>query len=251
MDPGRKPGPRHLPHPRARHRQRRPAPGGRTFVLRHRRRGRQPATLAQPPLVTVLEGGSLSLTNSAADPDTPPSALRFSLDPGAPPAMRLDPVTGILTWTTTEDDGPGNYPVTVRVTEQDAGALSTSRTFSVRVVESNVAPTLDPLPDLDVWEGVRVAVVAAGRDSDRPAQVLSYSLDPGTPAGAGIDGVTGEFTWNIPPDLGASTNVITVRVTDSGPGNLSATQSFRILTRPVLNVVFNEIMYRPAAAGAR
>ena len=72
----------------------------------------------------MVEGGTLVVTNRASDPDNPPVALRYSLPAGAPEGVRLDANTGVLTWTTTEDDGPGSHLIVIRVTQSGAAALS-------------------------------------------------------------------------------------------------------------------------------
>src|SRR4029079_14186356 len=70
-------------------------------------------------------------------------------------------------------------------------------------------------------------------DADFPAQSLTYILDAGAPAGAAIDPVTGVFSWTPTGSQGPSTNVITIRVTDNGPGNLSASQNITVVVNKV------------------
>ena len=60
---------------------------------------------------------TISFTASAMDMDLPPDTLTFSLDPGEPTGASIDPFSGEFTWTPGEDQGPGVYPVTVRVTD--------------------------------------------------------------------------------------------------------------------------------------
>ena len=57
---------------------------------------------------------------------------------------------------------------------------------------------------------------------------LTYSLDPGAPAGASIDPVTGAFSWTPTPGQGPASYNITVRATDNGAPNLSNTQTFAV-----------------------
>src|SRR5204862_900819 len=64
---------------------------------------------------TVDEGSAVTITNSATDPDIPANSFIYSLDPGAPTGASLDPTTGVFTWTPSEAQGPGTYPITVRV----------------------------------------------------------------------------------------------------------------------------------------
>jgi CotH kinase protein/Lamin Tail Domain/PA14 domain/Putative Ig domain len=209
-----------------------------------------PPVIVQLPPVSVVEGGTLVVTNRATDPDNPPVALRYSLPAGAPQGVRLDASTGVLTWNTTEDDGPGSHLIVIRVTQSGAAALSDQFTLGVTVEEDNQAPSLAPIDDRTVEEGATVRFTAAGADSDRPAQVLSYSLGPDAPAGAEVEAVSGVFSWTSDPEAGASTNQVTLVVTDNGPGNRSASQTFRVITRPRFRVVIQEVMTHPAAVGA-
>lgn len=207
-----------------------------------------PAMTPLPP-VAVLEGRTLVVTNRAADPDTPPATLRFSLPAGAPEGVRLDPVTGVLTWNTTEQDGPGSHLIVVRVT-QSGTPLTDQYTLGVTVEEDNQAPSLAPLDDVTVVEGETVTVTAVGADADRPAQTLTYSLGLNGPPGAEVDAATGVFTWKTDADAGASTNGVTLQVSDDGPGRRSASRAFRVTTLPRFQVVIQEVMTHPTVAGA-
>jgi len=57
---------------------------------------------------------------------------------------------------------------------------------------------------------------------------LTYSLEPGAPAGAAIDASTGVFTWTPVAGQGPATYNITVRVTDGGTPAASATTTFAV-----------------------
>src|SRR5205823_2738598 len=72
--------------------------------------------LTVPPDQSIPESSTLVVTNTATDPDVPANTLTFSLV-SAPPGINLDSSTGILTWTPTEAQGPGSYPITIRVTD--------------------------------------------------------------------------------------------------------------------------------------
>lgn len=202
-----------------------------------------------PPVITQLspqfvdEGAAFSLTVQAADPEG--AAVRFSLAPGAPAGLAINPDTGLLTWSPTEAQGPGNYPVVVRVQEQTADALVAQMTFTITVNEVNQPPVLAALPDRTVTEGDTVSFIATATDADRPAQTLAYSLVEPFPAGAALDPNTGAFGWTTGDDAGATTNVLTVRVTDNGPGNLTDSKTFTVITRPRFKVALSEIMCRP------
>ncbi|MDB6025961.1 MAG: putative esterase [Verrucomicrobiales bacterium] len=85
---------------------------------------------------------------------------------------------------------------------------------------------------LAVNTGSTVSLQCTASDSDAPAQALTFSLDAGAPTNAIID-ATGLFSWTPTGAQGPSTNVITIRVTDNGPGNLSASQNISVVVTKV------------------
>jgi hypothetical protein len=209
-----------------------------------------------PPVLAVVEpqsvdeGQPLRFSVSAVDPDSPPQSITYSLEGGAlPSGLNIDPVTGLVTWTPTEGQGPATYFLVVRATENDSQHLSAMQSIGITVREVNRPPVLKGLSDLRVEEGTVISFAATGTDADLPAQTLTYSLLPGAPAGAVIDQNTGVFLWATPEDDGPATNSISIRVTDDGPGNFTDTKSFSVVTTPKFRAVINEIMYHPAAAG--
>ncbi|MFM1942668.1 MAG: hypothetical protein RI897_1650 [Verrucomicrobiota bacterium] len=198
---------------------------------------------------TVEELSEFRLQVAATDPDNPPSAILYSLD-AAPAGAVIDASSGWLTWTPTEAQGPTNAIFIVRATEVAVPNPSSSRTFSVAVTEKNQAPTLQALSNQTVVAGETLSFTAVGSDADLPRQVLTYSLDAGAPAGAFIDPVTGVFAWTPDYDAPASTNQITVRVTDDGPGLLSAARTLQVVVEGRFLTVINEVMHTPSVAGA-
>jgi large repetitive protein len=104
--------------------------------------GNHPPTLAAIPNQAVSELVPFAYTNSASDPEIDNQHLAFTLDPGAPAGLAIDPVTGVMSWTPTEAQGPGLYPVTVRVTDDGVPPLSDAKSFNMQVNEINVAPVL-------------------------------------------------------------------------------------------------------------
>ena len=165
---------------------------------------------------TVDEMSTLAFTITASDVDDPASALTFSLAPGAPQGASIDPATGFFTWTPAEFQGPGVYTITVRVSDDGTPPLQDFQTFYVTVNEANLAPDLAPIGDQFVDEGTALRFTALATDSDIPTNTLAFSLDIGAPQGAGIDPVTGEFTWTPGEIHGPAIYTVTVRVTDDG-----------------------------------
>ncbi len=187
---------------------------------------------------TVAENSLLSFRIVATDADLPANKLTYSFEPGAPTGASINPTTGQFTWTPVEEQGPGVYPITVRVTDNGVPSLSATRTFIVTVNEVNTAPVLAPIVDVTVPQGSWVRFTNSVTDLDLPANLLFFSLEPGAPAGASLDPTTGVFDWPLADDVLASTNFIRVIVSDNGVPSLSATQSFTVVVTLVpTNVV--------------
>ena len=177
---------------------------------------------------TINEGMELSFTASATDPDLPDDVLTFSLAEGAPDGAAIDQASGVFTWTPMEAQGPGAYPITVRVT--DSADLSDTESFTIQVNEVNLAPSLEAISDRTVDEETLVSFTAAATEPDLPANTLVFSLDEGAPDGAAIDPASGVFTWTPTEAQGSGTYSITARVTD---GELEAAQTFSITVNEV------------------
>ena len=204
-----------------------------------------------PPIQTQMadELAPFTFAVQAADPDSPPSALLYSLET-APAGASIDAHTGVISWTPSESQGPGNAVFVVRATETVPPNLSASRGFSVIVAEVNQAPILGALADLTVRQGEVAVLAVSAADADLPPQALTYSLEPGAPAGALIDPAGGEFVWATHPDQGIGVYPVTVRVADNGPGGLGDSAAFSVTVEMGFHAVINEIMYHPDQTGA-
>lgn len=183
----------------------------------------------------------LSFTVNASDPDVGQSLL-FSLDAGAPIGAAIGLTTGIFTWTPSEDQGPGVYQVTVRVTDNGQPVFNNSQTFSITVNEVNLAPVIDDISDITAPIGGYLSFDVTTNDTDTPDNLLSYSLAAGSPSGANIDPQTGEFTWNISPLQAIGEYEITVVVTDNGSPQRSDSETFTVsVTSSVISTYDPEI----------
>jgi hypothetical protein len=122
----------------------------------------------------------------------------------------------------------GSY---VAVVSNPGGAV----TSLVAAVTVNNPPVLDLVSGLTAHAGAIVQVANAAADPD-PGQVLTFSFDPGAPAGAFINAADGLVTWPTTDADANTTNAVTVRVTDNGDPPLNDAQGFTItvLGRPVI-----------------
>jgi hypothetical protein len=106
-------------------------------------------------------------------------------------------------------------------------------------VLSNTAPVLAPIANQYVYLGQTLSLPAQASDADVPQQVLTFSLDPGAPANASVNALSGLLTWTPTASQVSGIFPITVRVTDNGIPPMSATQTFSttVLNPPALGMV--------------
>jgi len=187
-----------------------------------------PPTLALIGDKTVNEGSLLTFTCVAGDTNVPAQTLTFSLDPVAPSGASLNANNGVFTWTPTEAQGPGLYPVTIRVTDSGTPSLSATQTITITVNEVNNPPSLAPLISRTINEGTILLVTNSATDPDTTPQTLAFNLEPGAPAGMTIDAVSGLLQWTPTEAQGPGTYAIGVRVTDDGDPPQSATQTLTV-----------------------
>ena len=178
------------------------------------------------------EGMLLTFTALGSDGDIPAQTLSYALDEGAPVGAGINPSTGVFSWVPTEAQGPGEYSVTIIVSDNGAPEMNASETITVTVREVNAAPTLGDITDQSVNEGSALSFSVSGADGDLPAQALSYTL-VGAPAGASINSGSGAFTWTPSEAQGPSVHTISVVVTDNGVPARSATKEFTITVNEV------------------
>src|SRR5262249_33883872 len=107
----------------------------------------------------VDEGTTLSFTATATDPALPANALTFSLV-GPPAGACIDASTSLVPWTPTEAQGPGTFPVTVRVTDNGTPSLFDEETITITVNEVNEAPVLAAIGNQSVDEGSALSFTA-------------------------------------------------------------------------------------------
>ncbi|MDB6028939.1 MAG: hypothetical protein JWM68_5162 [Verrucomicrobiales bacterium] len=176
---------------------------------------------------TVKEGVALAFTATATDVDAGQTKT-FSLDAGAPSGSSINGSSGAFTWTPTEAQGAGSYPITVRVTDNGSPASNDFETVTVTVSEVNTAPVLATIAPQSVTEGSLLTVNASATDADLPANTLTYSLEPGAPAGMTINSGSGVISWTPGESDGPDDTQVTVRATDNGSPVLSSTKTFTV-----------------------
>jgi hypothetical protein len=176
---------------------------------------------------SVRELNAVNFRLIGRDLDQPVQNLTYALVSG-PNGLAVSEA-GQVTWTPTEAQGPSTNTVTVRVTDNGTPSLSTTNSFTLFVTEANTAPTLVNAFSRSILETAGLNFTLIGRDSDLPAQTLTYTLVSG-PKGLTMNDA-GVIAWSPTEDQGPSTNRVVVRVTDSAPSPLSTTASFVVTVR--------------------
>lgn len=149
--------------------------------------------------------------------------------------------TGAFTWTPTEAQGPGTYPMMVVVSD---GTASDFETITITVEEVNIAPLLAPIGDKAINEGSMLTFRASASDAD--SNLLTFSL-VGAPPGAFISESIGVFFWTPTEAQGPGTYTFTVGVTD---GVATDTETITVTVAEVPDVP-TEVAVTPVEGAGR
>jgi regulation of enolase protein 1 (concanavalin A-like superfamily) len=150
--------------------------------------------------------------------------------------------------TTISMAGTGAY-VGLAVTAHNNAALNTSVFTNFTVLSPslpvNSAPVLNPISDVTTNVGGTVTNTVVASDAELSSQTLTFSLLNGSADSfTKINSTNAAFSWRPKVTDANTTNLITVKVADSGSPILSATQSFSVKVNPlpvpsVSSVTFN------------
>ena len=182
---------------------------------------------------TVDEGQTVTFTVTATDPEN--ETLVFALGPGAPAGAQIHPLSGVFTWTPTNDQS-GTHTITIQVRDTCEDPCTVTATVVIVVNETepeNQCPVLSSIGNQTVEEEVLLTFDANATDPDA-GQTLTFSLDPGFPPGASINSSTGEFTFTPTHDQ-VGTHSVTVRVTDNGDPECSDFETITITVEEGVN----------------
>jgi hypothetical protein len=167
-----------------------------------------------------------------------------------PAGVRVNPTTGVLSWTPDESDGPGVFSIEVGVTDDDG--LDDREEFNVTVREVNQPPVLGSIGNQTVVAGNQLSFSAMATDPDLPGNVLRYSIGGDVPAAATFDESTGAFLWDTastdaPAQFdvtitvddqmgGTDAETFTITVIDGGPQPLTLVEADRFLTESRVDI---------------
>lgn len=148
-----------------------------------------------------------------------------------PPGARVDAKTGLFTWKPGEDQGPGEFEVTVAAQAKGAKPAHDKQSLTITVKEVNQPPIIGEIEPQTVTAGESLRVAVKAKDNDKPAQTLIYRIKQ-APAGAKIDSASGLFTWAAPESSSPGEELVGIAVTDAESGGAEGTATFKIIVAP-------------------
>jgi len=94
--------------------------------------------------------------------------------------------------------------------------------------------------DRTIHAGATLVITNTATDNDHPANLVTYSLEPGAPATASVNAANGVFSWTPDDTEAGTTNRVTIRATDDGTPPLSDTGTFSVTVvgRPLILSIF-------------
>jgi large repetitive protein len=162
------------------------------------------------------DGTSVSVSVASAFTDLDGDVLTFSAT-GLPPALFIDPATGLITGTLSpETSQNGPYVVSITATDPSGKSVTTDFVWSVQnippIAVNDVANTAEEAP-------VTIGVLTNDRDPDGdPLTITSASATNGTV----VINPNGTVTFTPNPDFNG-TAVVTYTITDGNGGFATAT----------------------------
>jgi hypothetical protein len=168
-------------------------------------------------LYLVDELAALTVTNSATDLESPPQTLTYSLMAG-PNGIVVNPATGLLTWTPQQTNSPSTNTVVVSVLNNGTPPLNATLTYTIVVVEVNVAPVLPSSSVKTITVQEPFSITNSATEPNIHSATAGYLL-LAPPAGAAINS-SGVITWTPAQNQSLTTNTIRTVVTNSNPFDL-------------------------------
>ena len=195
-----------------------------------------PPVLATIDNQTVNEETEITITITATDENLDADNLTYALGDGAPAGATINKISQTIAefrWTPTETDGPDKFDIPIVVSDSTPGqALTDSTNFQISVAEVNRPPILQEVSPQSVIAGRPLSLSLLALDPDLPTNDLAFSVDPGAPAGLGVDANTGVVTWTPALEFEPTTVEIIVRVSD-GEFESAQTVTIDVLLPPL------------------
>lgn len=143
---------------------------------------------------TIEEGKPFEFALPFGTGDVDYSQLNLKVVDG-PKGAKIDGKTGRFEWTPSEEQGPGEYVVTVQSEPRDRSAAASKRQFKLTVTEVPTAPKIAFIENVVGREDQKIHFPIDVEDPDLPPNQFEFRLAGELPAGAYIDPATGIFDW--------------------------------------------------------
>ncbi len=167
-----------------------------------------------------------------ATPSFSEQIIRYDLEPFSHPiGLVIDPASGMLVWTPSEIQGPGEFTAVVIASDADQPELQDRQLVRIAVREVNLAPSLSIITPVTVDENALVRIVPQATDEDWPANQLTYSLLNSPNPNIQVDPRTGVIQWQTTESDGPGTYRFSLQVRDDGVPSKSAQQLVEIFVR--------------------
>ena len=158
------------------------------------------------------------------------AVVSYSIEPGLPAGLILDPATGVISGTPVEPSAATDYMVTATNT-------GGSTTVTLRITVNDVAPSALSYTTNQAVYTVGVAI-ADNAPSSTGGAVVSYAIAPSLPSGLSFDPVSGVISGT--PGVSSAATDYTVTATNSGG---STTVTLRITVNTATEVAPAELSY--------
>jgi len=138
-----------------------------------------PLTIDPIRAQSALAGTTLVVPVTAND-SAPGRTITYSLDPGGASGATIDPNSGVLTWDVPISETPGDYPVTVRVTDNGSPSLSVTTSFTVTVGFIQQPTNLSTVSGIGTYDGAATLTATLASDgSPLAGKIVSFTLNNG------------------------------------------------------------------------
>ena len=191
------------------------------------------------PDQSVAVGAETTVDVSGAFMDPDGDALTYAAESDPTGVVTVD-VSG--SEVTVTGVAPGSATVTVTAT--DPGDLSATQTFRVTVTGVNREPEVSgTIPDQRVAVGAEATVDVSGAFTDPDDDPLTYAAESEPTGVATVDVSGSEVTVT-----GVAPGSVTITVTATDPGDLSATQTFRVTVEATSGAPDLDALFVPPTA---
>jgi hypothetical protein len=170
----------------------------------------------QPPVLAPIgnrsgpENSLIEFTISASDPDGGFPSLDVYGEPASATFTDNGNGTGTFSWMTTYDDA-GEYSMTFIAND---GESDDQETINITVTNVNRMPSLDPVANQQVLEGVNLSFLVTASDPDMEALTMTAAPLPGTASYTDHGDGTATFDWT-PANTDAGSYGVTFTVADA------------------------------------